>query len=175
MQCIESVGPFEMSQKWNNRLHWKQQIVQQATTRAQPYLGNDALQLFGNKDASTSARWDYREMNTICGFYNAKMWIKERLAKSNNNNPQFFMCCDNGKILLSSLLATSLELEVLSTNKKRSVVKFRDQIRMYISVLAFTSFCAKVDELVTRGIGPYSFRIHGEFYHKFKSMCFVKG
>jgi hypothetical protein len=82
------------------------------------------LQLFGDKDVLASAQWDYGEMDTICGFCNAKMWIKEQLAKSSNNNPQFFMCCKNGKILLLNLLATLQELEVLLTDKKRSVVKF---------------------------------------------------
>jgi hypothetical protein len=103
------------------------------------------------------------------------MWIKERLAKSSNSNPQFFLCCENGKVLLSSLPATLQELKVLLTNKERSVIKFRDQIRMYNSVLAFTSFGAKVDESVTIGIGPYSFRIQGELYHKIGSMCPVEG
>jgi len=103
------------------------------------------------------------------------MWIKERLEKLNKNNPQFFLCCENGKVMLPSLLATSQKLEVFVTNKERSAVKFRDQIRMYNLVLAFTSFGAKVDESVTRGIGPYSFRIQGELYHKIGSMCPVKG
>jgi hypothetical protein len=59
-----------------------------------------------------------------CGFCNAKMWIKERLAKSSNNNPQFFLCCENDKVLLPSLRATPQELEVLLTSKERNVVKF---------------------------------------------------
>jgi hypothetical protein len=46
---------------------------------------------------------------------------------------------------------------------------------MYNSVLAFTSLSAKVDELVIRGIGPYSFRIQGEFYHRIGSLCSVEG
>jgi hypothetical protein len=87
------------------------------------------------------------------------MWIKERSAKLSNNNPQFFLCCENGKVLLSNLPTTPQELEVLLTNKESSAVKFRDQIRMYNSVLAFTSFGAKVDESMMRGPGPYSFRI----------------
>jgi hypothetical protein len=123
------------------------QTVQQAAARAQPSLGNDALQLFGDKDALAPARWDSGEMDTVCGFCNTKMWINERLANSNNNNPQFSLCCENGKVLLPSLPATPQELEVLLTNKERSAVKFRNQIRMYNSVLAFTSFGAKVDEL----------------------------
>jgi hypothetical protein len=46
---------------------------------------------------------------------------------------------------------------------------------MYNLVLAFTSLGAKVDESVTRGIGPYSFHIQGEFYHKIGSLCPTKG
>jgi hypothetical protein len=46
---------------------------------------------------------------------------------------------------------------------------------MYNSVLAFTSFNAKVDELVTRGTRPYSFCIQGELYHKIGSLCPVEG
>jgi hypothetical protein len=95
----------------------------------------------------------------IYGFCNAKMWIKEQLAKLNNNNPQFFLCCENGNFLLPSLLATPQELEVLLTNKERSAIKFRDQIHMYNLVLAFISLDAKIHESITRGIGSYSFRI----------------
>jgi hypothetical protein len=73
--------------------------------------------LFGDKDALTPTRWDCGKMDTICGFYNTKMWIKKRLAKLSNNNPQFFICCENGKVLLPSFLETPQKLEVLLTNK----------------------------------------------------------
>jgi hypothetical protein len=46
---------------------------------------------------------------------------------------------------------------------------------MYNSVLAFTSLDAKVDESITRGIGPYSFCNQGELYHKIRSICLAKG
>jgi len=46
---------------------------------------------------------------------------------------------------------------------------------MYNSVLAFTSFGAKVDESVTGGLGPNSFRIQGELYHKIGSLCLAEG
>jgi len=94
----------------------------------QPSLRNDTLQLFGNKDASAPGRWDCGEMDTICGFCSAKMWIKERSAKSTNNNPQFYLCCENGKVLLPNLPRTPQKLEVLLTSKESSAVKFRDQI-----------------------------------------------
>jgi len=103
------------------------------------------------------------------------MWIKERSAKSRNNNPQFSLCCENGKVLLPNLRTTPQELEVLLTNKESSAVKFRNQIHMYNLVLAFTSFGAKVDESVTGGPGPYSFRIQGELYHKIESLCPAEG
>jgi hypothetical protein len=103
------------------------------------------------------------------------MWIKERWAKSTNNYPQFSLCCENGKVLLLNLPATSQELEVLLTSKDSSPVKFRDQIRMYNSVLTFTSLGAKVDESIIGGPGLYSFRIQGELYHKIGSLCPAKG
>jgi hypothetical protein len=46
---------------------------------------------------------------------------------------------------------------------------------MYNSVLAFTSLSAKVDESVTGGTGLYSFRIQGELYHKYGSLCPTEG
>jgi L-rhamnose mutarotase len=61
------------------------------------------------------------------------------------------------------------------TNKKSSAVKFRDQIRMYNSVLAFTSFNAKIDESVTGRAKLYSFRIQGDLYHKIGSLCPAEG
>ncbi len=48
-----------------------------AKQREHPFLRNDEVQLFGNEDASAPGRWDCGEMDTICGFCNAKMWIKE--------------------------------------------------------------------------------------------------
>jgi hypothetical protein len=95
-------------------------------TCAQPSFGNDALQLFIDEDTLASGQWDCGEMDIICGFCNAKMWIKERLAKSNYNNPQFSLCCENDKVLLPSLLPTPQELEVLLTSKESNAVKFRD-------------------------------------------------
>jgi hypothetical protein len=110
------------------------------------------------------------------------MWILQRknvdqitISKVEEQQPTIFFCCENGKILLPNLLATLQKLEVLLTSKKSSAIKFWDQICMYNSVLAFTSFGAKVDESVTGGPRPYSFRIQGELHHKIKSPCPVEG
>jgi len=77
--------------------------------------------------------------------------------------------------MLPSFPTTPQELEVFLTSKERSAVKFRNQIRMYNSVLAFTLFGVEVDESVTRGIGSYSFHIQGELYCKIGSLCPAKG
>ncbi len=71
--------------------------------------------------------------------------------------------------------ATPQELEVILTSKESSAVKFQNQIRMYNSVLASTSLGPKVDESITGGPGPYSFRIQGELYHKIGSLCPAEG
>ncbi len=164
-------GMLESARERHNRLKRERHAKQ----REQPSLCCDALQLFGNKNVSALGRCDCGEMDTICGFCNAKMWIKERSAKSRKNHPQFSLCCENDKVMLPNLPATPQELEVLLTSKESSVVKFRNQIRMYNSVLAFTSLGAKVDESVIGGPGPYSFRIQGELYHKIGSLCPVEG
>jgi hypothetical protein len=124
-QRTKSAEPFGTLQERSNDLCQKRRTVQQVAALAQPCFGNDALQLFRDEDALTLAQWDCGEMDTICGFCNAKMWIKERLTKSNNKNPQFSLCCENGKILLPSLPTTPQELEVLLTSKESNAVKFR--------------------------------------------------
>jgi hypothetical protein len=76
-------GTSKSAHERRNRLQRERRVKQ----HEQPSLRNDALQLFGDEDASALGRWDCGEMDTICGFCNAKMWIKEQSAKSRNNNP----------------------------------------------------------------------------------------
>ncbi len=95
-------GTLESAQERRNCLRREQRAKQ----REQPSFRNDALQLFADADALAPGRWDCGEMDTICGFCSAKMWIKERSANSTNNNPQFSLCCENGKVLLPNLPAT---------------------------------------------------------------------
>jgi hypothetical protein len=76
-------GTSESTRERHNRLKRERHAKQ----REQPFLRCDALQLFGDKDASAPGRWDCGEMDTICGFCSAKMWIKERSAKSRKNHP----------------------------------------------------------------------------------------
>ncbi len=66
-------GTLESANERRNRLQ-RERCAKQCE---QPSLRNDALQLFGDEDASTSGQWDCGEMDTIYGFCSAKMWIKE--------------------------------------------------------------------------------------------------
>jgi hypothetical protein len=169
--------PVEFTQGTSESTHERRNRLQKewrAKQREQPSFRNDALQLFGDEDASAPGQRDCGEMDIICGLYNAKMWIKEQSAESTNNNPQFSLCCKNGKVLLLNLPATPQDLEVLLTSKESSAIRFQNQIRTYNSVLAFTSLGAKVDESVTGSPRPYSFRIQGELYHKIRSLCPVE-
>jgi len=52
-QRAKLAGPSETLQERSNRLCGEWRNVQQATACAQPSLGNDALQLFGDENAST--------------------------------------------------------------------------------------------------------------------------
>jgi len=85
--------PAEFNQGTSKSAHERRNRLQRkrrAQQREQCSFGKDALQLFGDEDASAPGRWDCGEMDTICGFCSAKMWIKERSATSINNNPKFF-------------------------------------------------------------------------------------
>ncbi len=57
-QRTELAEPSEMPQERSNRLCWERRTVQQVASHAQPSLGNDALQLFGDEDALAPAQWD---------------------------------------------------------------------------------------------------------------------
>jgi len=76
-------GMLKFARERHNRLKRERHAKQ----REQPSFRCDALQLFGDKDASALGRWDCGEMDTIYEFCNAKMWIKERSTKSRKNHP----------------------------------------------------------------------------------------
>jgi len=127
-------GTLESARERRNRLKRERHAKQ----REQPSFCNDALQLFGDEDASAPGRWDCGEMDTICGSCSAKMWIKEQSAKSRNKNPQFSLCCENGKVLLPNLPTTPEELKVLLTNKRAVPLNF--EIRFPCTIWCWHSF-----------------------------------
>ena len=92
-------------------------------------------------------------MNKNCRFCGALRFIKE------NSN-----CCQNGKVSLPPLPQYSRQLETLFTSNHPQSRKFMENIRQYNSSVSFASFGGMVAS--PPGRGPYTFRLHGQLYHR---------
>ena len=75
------------------------------------------------------------------------------------------MCCLTGQINLPPLPPAPRDLADLFDGTNPHSLKFKTNIRQYNAAFAFTSLGVKVDQSVTAGSGPYSFRISGELHH----------
>lgn len=105
-------------------------------TRGQHFYGRFVI---GNKDSK-------------CCYCNAIMWKEEKVENSPNVQPIFSVCCGSGQISLNLLPRT---LDYLAS--KLEDYRFKEHIRMYNSMLSFTSIGAHFDRSVTHGRGPYTF------------------
>jgi hypothetical protein len=54
-------------------------------------------------------------------------------------------------------------------------IKFREGIRAYNSLFAFSSMGAKVDQLIEQSRGPYVYKISGQVYHRIGSLLLEDG
>ncbi len=109
------------------------------------------------------------EMTTMYGKCDALHFLEERAASSSCTNPQFTLCCAQGKVTLP-LLAPPLEpLRRLLTSKETDAKDFRQHIRSYNSALAFTFVGANLDTSVAQP-GNYTYRLRGELYHRMGSL-----
>ncbi|PKC12098.1 hypothetical protein RhiirA5_286874 [Rhizophagus irregularis] len=97
------------------------------------------------------------------------MWLDERINKS-VKLPVFSTCCARGKVILPFLQELPSPLNTLLTGTDPRSCTFRQNIRMYNSALSFTSIGAKIDQQITGTSGIYTFRIHGEMYHRIGSL-----
>ncbi|CDY26049.1 BnaC06g05750D [Brassica napus] len=76
------------------------------------------------------------------------MWISESTGTDpRTSEPTFTICCNHGKIKISPIRQPPALLEELLQSKK-----FRDTIRVYNSVLSFTSIGMKMDYSVVHNI-----------------------
>ncbi|CAN6928190.1 unnamed protein product, partial [Brassica oleracea] len=89
---------------------------------------------------------------TKCG---ALMWTSESTGKDFiTGELTFTICCNHGQIKLPPINQPPPMLEELLQHRW-----FRDTIRVYNSVLAFTSIGMKMDNTVVNAPGPYTIRI----------------
>jgi len=77
-------------------------------------------------------------------------------------------CCHNGKVQLPPLSPYPEELNNLLCSGDEQSKNFQDNIRQYNSALSFASFGAQV--VYPPGRGPYTFRLHGQIYHRTGSL-----
>ena len=100
-----------------------------------------------------------------CRKCGAMMWLDEKINKS-ARFPEFSTCCAKGKVILPPLQKLPSPLDILLTENDSRSRLFKQNIRMYNSALSFTSIGVKVDQEVTGTSGVYTFRIHGNMYHR---------
>ncbi|CAN7129321.1 unnamed protein product, partial [Brassica rapa subsp. narinosa] len=100
---------------------------------------------------------------TKCG---ALMWTSESTGKDFiTGELTFTICCNHGQIKLPPINQPPPMLEELLQQRW-----FRDTIRVYNSVLAFTSIGMKMDYTVVNAPGPYTIRIQGQTHHRIGSL-----
>ncbi|RID45967.1 hypothetical protein BRARA_I02661, partial [Brassica rapa] len=94
------------------------------------------------------------------------MWTSESTATDpRTGEPTFTLCCNHGQIKLPPINQPPALLEKLLQTRW-----FRDTIRVYNSVLAFTSVGMKMDYSVVHAPGPYTIRIQGQTHHRIGSL-----
>nr|XP_045088159.1 uncharacterized protein LOC120970143 isoform X2 [Aegilops tauschii subsp. strangulata] len=133
---------------------------------------NRKLQLMkkrGKCQSSPSEVSNFGKPTCLCPFCNAIMWHQER-SKNNTNisRPTFGLCCKEGKVKLPPLKKPPAYLQqLLMSDEKGESSNYRDNIRNYNSIFAFTSMAGQVDyEINKRGGAPYVFRLNGQNYHQ---------
>ncbi|CAL9002651.1 unnamed protein product [Prunus brigantina] len=120
---------------------------------------------------------DLGDKNYKCIYCGALFWFKESVKKANAaNEPLFTLCCQEGKIKLPISKPTPPFLEnLLDPSKGPKSLLFRENIRAYNSMFAFTSMGAKVDHSVNGGPSPYIFKISGQVHHLMGSLLPLEG
>jgi len=100
----------------------------------------------------------------------ATMWLAKRLARGSVSQSRFMICCQSGHVMLLALLPPPPVLNILLNQPN-----FLDNIRMYNSMLLFTSMGRAINHSVMDGHCPYSFRISGKNYHQISSLLQAQG
>lgn len=115
--------------------------------------------------------WDIGDPTFTCKHCHAMMWYHERNRKDRNTtNPEFTMCCMNGKVELPLLRSAPDILSNLHSNEDNRSKHFLRNIRAYNMMFSFTSFGGKVDASINRGSNPPIFRIGGQNHHYLGSL-----
>ena len=115
-------------------------------------------------------RWTFTGTMTTCIHCNAMMWYDEKVRGGRNHEPRFRICCHFGQVRLAPLPAPPPLLASLFNDRT-----FMENIRIYNSMMSFTSMGASIDYSLMDGRGPYTFRISGANYHRIGSLMPPEG
>ncbi|CAN7070325.1 unnamed protein product [Brassica oleracea var. botrytis] len=101
-----------------------------------------------------------------CPSCGALVWQSESTGRDPRTKElRFTICCNQGQIKLPPMRQPPPVLEKLLQCKQ-----FRETIRVYNALLAFTSIGENIDYSVVFGRGPFTFRIQGQTYHRIGSL-----
>jgi len=100
------------------------------------------------------------------------MWYEERIEKPHRSiNPNFQLCCGNGKVQLPMLKDPPDELQqLLFQSDSKQSRSYQQHIRTYNMMFTFTSPGAKIDNKYNKRRGPQNLRVHGQSCHQIGSL-----
>ncbi|XP_057432816.1 uncharacterized protein LOC130725620 [Lotus japonicus] len=97
------------------------------------------------KKAEDTEILDFGDPTCICFYCNALMWPNEKTGKiKSSGQAAFSLCCLKGKVTLPFLRNPPSLLMDLWTDKDPRATNFKENIRAYNSMFAFTSMGGKV-------------------------------
>ncbi|XP_026411036.1 uncharacterized protein LOC113306299 [Papaver somniferum] len=116
-------------------------------------------------------KFDFGAPDRTCKCCGVIVWHQER-SKGSTIDLEFSICCSKGNVRLPLFRDAPEYLKrLLDFNGGPLSRKFRNSIRAYNSMLAFTSTGARFDNKHNRrGKGPWTYRIQGQSYHKIGSL-----
>ncbi|XP_055961830.1 uncharacterized protein LOC126681473 [Mercurialis annua] len=121
---------------------------------------------------SSSSVNSYGVPDCECPYCGAIFWRSEAIKKSiNRPQPEFTACCKNGLVSLPLQKKPPQFLDfLLNDNDFVETRKFREGIRIYNAMFAFTSAGGRIDYDINKNPGPYVFRISGQNHHVMGSL-----
>ncbi|XP_038706450.1 uncharacterized protein LOC120001991 [Tripterygium wilfordii] len=111
-----------------------------------------------------------------CAYCGAIFWFEERVKNASTRAPVYSLCCRQGRIKLPPLKEAPEPLKsLLRYNGGQASKLFRQEIRAYNSIFAFTSTGGKIDRTINNGDAPYIFRLNGQNHHRIGSLLPLNG
>lgn len=103
----------------------------------------------------------------LCESCGALLWHAESMVgQTHKTTNKYSMCCGRGKVKLGNEANELPELlmNLITRNHPKSK-SFIENIRRYNSMFSFTSLGRRKDMSVTKGRGPFCYRIQGQNYN----------